>query len=132
MPRMRRAAIALLLPVLLAGGCSRRGREILPQSATTRPRTLRVYTLGDSNGAAPQGWPVQLNRALSAALMPQDVAVYNDSKPSRAIGFQKLGSETNALLVAAESIRAAREEFGAPIDECVVGLGTNDAQNRWA
>ena len=92
--------------------------------------TLRVYTLGDSNGAGPDGWPTHLAMELERRV-GRRVELVNDSLPGRAIGFQKFGPDSNALNVAEESVRAAARKLGG-LDEVVVCLGTNDVQTMWA
>ena len=94
-------------------------------------QVLRIYTLGDSNALGDQGWPVQLRRELQLLLKNRRIELHNEASAGRAIGFQKFGPESNALLVAEGSLKRAFTKAGGPMDEAVICLGTNDAQPMW-
>jgi acyl-CoA thioesterase-1 len=107
--------LLLLLPTLLA-------------QTPTSTKTLRIFTLGDSNGTFPQSWPQQLKQALPNA------EVLNISKSGRTIGFVNNGDSTlNSLLVIDENIRKVAEfAQNQPFDYVVLELGTNDAKTVFA
>ena len=91
---------------------------------------IRLYTLGDSNGALNPGWPEAMAAELSGLLAGRSVWLRNDSLPGRAIGFAKFGPESSALTIAAPSVAAATHAIGG-LDLVAVCLGTNDVQNLW-
>lgn len=115
---MKKLLLSLLfLPTLL-----------FAQAPTAPPKTLRIFTLGDSNGTFPQSWPQQLKQALPNA------EVFNISKSGRTIGFVNNGDSTlNSLLAIDENIRKAAEfSKNQPFDYVVLELGTNDAKAVFA
>ncbi|HSC55332.1 MAG TPA: GDSL-type esterase/lipase family protein [Phnomibacter sp.] len=89
---------------------------------------LNIFTLGDSNGAAAEGWPKQLQLALP------DAQVLNISRGGRTIGFVNNGdSGLNSLLVIDDNLaKAAEFTRERPFDFIVMELGTNDAKAVFA
>ena len=87
-----------------------------------RPRI--IVTIGDSNGAAEDGWVRQLE-----ALRPADT-ILNYSRSGNTIGFDNLDNpELNTLRHIGGYLRDALERAGnQPIDEILINLGTNDSK----
>ncbi len=89
--------------------------------------SVRVLALGDSNGAAEDGWVAQL-RTLAPALR-----VYNASVPGNTVGFDNLDNpRLNTLRQLERYLTDARAELGAAPDVAIVALGTNDAKAVFA
>ncbi|MGE0016552.1 MAG: SGNH/GDSL hydrolase family protein [Bacteroides sp.] len=82
----------------------------------------RILVLGDSNGAAPQGWVMQLKK-----LRPEDtfcnLAIYGNT-----IGFDNLKNDTLNTLKNIDSylFRAVQQMGG--IDQVLIWLGSNDCK----
>ncbi len=113
----------------------RDGVHLRPEGHTMMARLageMRVLAIGDSNGAGQGKWPDRLEEALAAAIPTRRVRVHNASRSGRAIGFRKFGPDSCALLVLDGLLAEGRAALSGPVEEVVVGLGTNDAQNRWA
>jgi len=98
------------------------------QATVKTEKSLRIFTLGDSNGTFPHSWPEQLRVALPQA------QVFNISKSGRTIGFVNNGDSTlNSLLVLDENLKKAAEfAHDQPFDFIVLELGTNDAKAVFA
>lgn len=90
--------------------------------------TLRIFTLGDSNGTFADSWPVQLQKAYPKAKL------FNISKSGRTIGFVNNGDSTlNSLFVIKENLRKAiAHAQGKPYQFIILQLGTNDAKAVFA
>ena len=85
-----------------------------------------VLVLGDSNGAAADGWVVQLARLLPG------LRIYNTSIPGNTVGFDNLGRRRlNTLRNVGARLAAARDSLG-DVGAVVVALGTNDAKAVFA
>ncbi|WP_420455695.1 GDSL-type esterase/lipase family protein [Rubrivirga sp.] len=97
---------------------------LLGHRLSTRTRRRVVLTVGDSNGASETGWVAALRD-----LRPADVVV-NRSVSGGTLGFDNLDNERlNALRQLDGYLSSAlREADGWPLDEVVIGLGTNDAK----
>ena len=87
-------------------------------------RPLKIWTIGDSNGAIRHGWPTQLQ-----ALLP-NASILNNSESGRTIGFDNLGrASLNALANLGSYIAQAEAQIGSqPFDYVVLCLGTNDTK----
>lgn len=92
------------------------------QRSTTK---LNILTVGDSNGAAQNGWPVQLAKILPFS------TIINHSISGNTIGFDNLG---NAALNTIKNIEIYLDSAfkklpaGQQLDYIVFGLGTNDSK----
>jgi lysophospholipase L1-like esterase len=87
-----------------------------------------IFTLGDSNGEARDGWVAQLKTLLPGA------TIFNQSLSGNTIGFDNLGQERlNTLKNVDKYVQAAIEAAqGRPYDYLVVCLGTNDCKAEYA
>lgn len=104
---MKVSILFLLIPLLL-GYSSKKGERIL--------------VLGDSNGAAPNGWVAQLQM-----MRPQDTFC-NLSIHGNTIGFNNGGRDTLNTLKNIESyLNRAEKELGS-IDRILILLGSNDCK----
>lgn len=107
---MRKLIIVFGILLMVLGACSQRKQE-------------RILILGDSNGAASDGWVVQLER-----LCPEFMFC-NLSIAGNTIGFDNLGQDTlNTLKNISSYIQRAKQQMGS-IDKILVWLGTNDCKN---
>lgn len=115
------------LKIKKLNGCLLFALLLLAQCSTASD-TLRIFTLGDSNGTFPASWPVQLQNAFPQA------KVFNISKSGRTIGFVNNGDTSlNSLMVIQENLaKAAAYTKGHPFDYIVLQLGTNDAKAVFA
>ncbi len=87
-------------------------------------RPLKVWTIGDSNGAIAHGWTTQLQNMLPNGTL------LNNSESGRTIGFDNLGrTSLNALRNIDTYIAQAEAEIGdKPFDFVILCLGTNDTK----
>lgn len=84
-------------------------------------KQLQVVTIGDSNGALPYGWPVQLKKLLPASTL------LNFSMAGNTIGFDNLGQEKlNTLRNIDQFLTLSAETVP---DYIFIGLGTNDTKD---
>jgi lysophospholipase L1-like esterase len=110
------------------------GHEMLvPQALALMPvdkninfASLKILTIGDSNGAFDFGWPQQL-----AKLLPYAVVI-NKSVAGNTIGFDnlnqpKLNTHANIWHYLDDSFGKLGE--GGEFDYIFIGLGTNDIKN---
>ncbi len=98
------------------------GHEMLIDRAMEPVNSFNILVLGDSNGAAEDGWVNQLGK-----IRFQD-RIYNTSVGGNTIGFVNLGRrELNTLLNAQQYLQDARDSIGA-LDKVVIMLGTNDCK----
>jgi hypothetical protein len=110
-----------ILTVVLGCFCLYSCKTYLTKST---PRSFLV--LGDSNGAAKDGWVNNLK-----VLMPQD-SFYNYSIPGNTIGFDNLNNENLNTLKSLEKIRKSIIDKQVFISDFLIMLGTNDAKNIFA
>jgi lysophospholipase L1-like esterase/dienelactone hydrolase len=98
------------------------GHEMLVERALDHVPSRTILAIGDSNGAAPDGWVAQLR-----ALRFQDV-ILNTSISGNTIGFDNLGNPAlNTLRNIDAFIESNAGRTGA-IDTIVILLGTNDCK----
>ena len=107
----RSAVVLLVLLGLL--GCS------------TPFRKRSVLVIGDSNGAAPDGWVTQLQDLRG------DGPLVNTSLSGNTLGFNDGGFERNTLENLSPYLRRGYAEMGG-IDEILIGLGTNDCKQKFS
>jgi lysophospholipase L1-like esterase len=88
----------------------------------TRKHRRVVLVIGDSNGAAADGWP-----ALLKGLIAADVFI-NNSESGRTLGFNNPEEDRNCLVNLDSYLDAAVEEAGEGLDDVVLLLGTNDCK----
>lgn len=92
-------------------------------------KPLQILTLGDSNAAAADGWPVQLGRMMPLA------RIQNMALPGNTIGFDNNGEAwLNTLKQIDRYLDSAFENLAAAasIDHILIGLGTNDTKSVFA
>lgn len=87
--------------------------------------SVRILTLGDSNGTFSYAWPYQLVKE-----MPNSV-LFNVSRSGKTIGFNNNGEKVlNQLATLDADLEEINEKVGErKIDYIVIGLGTNDAKS---
>jgi lysophospholipase L1-like esterase/pimeloyl-ACP methyl ester carboxylesterase len=98
---------------------------LLPVGEENHLQPLNILTIGDSNGAAENGWPAQLRKLLPFS------NIINKSVSGNTIGFDNLGQEKlNTLKNIDRYLDEAQTELGADqkFDVILIGLGTNDAK----
>lgn len=86
---------------------------------------LNILAIGDSNGAAPDGWPAQLQK-----LLPYSTIV-NSCISGNTIGFDNLGQEKlNTLKNITRYLDETYRHLGpsGQLDYILIGLGTNDTK----
>ncbi len=99
--------------------------SLLPVYNTKHTEKLNILTVGDSNGARKDGWPVQLRKLFPFS------TIINHSIPGNTIGFDNLN---NPKLNTLRNIQAyldstyAHLPDGSSLDFIVLDLGTNDAK----
>lgn len=99
--------------------------SLLPVGKTRNLPPLNILTIGDSNGAAENGWPSQLRK-----LLPNSTVI-NKSISGNTIGFDNLGQEKlNTLKNIEKYLEEAKTEWGSNrnFDAILIGLGTNDTK----
>lgn len=91
-------------------------------------KPLNIMAIGDSNGAAADGWPYQLSKLLPFA------QIINWSLSGNTVGFDNLGnSGLNAIRHQANMIGRTLDSLnGEPLDAIVILLGTNDAKTNFS
>jgi len=95
--------------------------EMLTAASFQHIQPLHIVTIGDSNGAAKNGWVTQLD------LLRQKDKISNFSISGNTIGFDNLGNtKLNALKNIESQLKEAEQV--KPIDWVVVMLGTNDCK----
>lgn len=112
---MIRKHLIRLFPVLLLAG-----------SFCRAPGPRKVMTIGDSNGAAAQGWVQQLQN------LSVDDSLYNYSIPGNTVGFDNLGKEKLNTLKNIDRYLMDVTKKTTKIDYIVVLLGTNDCKAVFA
>jgi len=90
-------------------------------------RNRILLTIGDSNGAATDGWVNQLR-----SIRTQDV-IFNESLSGNTLGFDNLGFESlNTLKNLNRYLAETSDKTGKPIDVILINLGTNDCKAIFA
>lgn len=98
---------------------------LLPVGKIDNLQPLNILTIGDSNGAAENGWPMQVRKLLPFS------TVINKSVSGNTIGFDNLDQEKlNTLKNIDRYLEGAFSELGrdARFDFIFIGLGTNDTK----
>lgn len=102
------------------------GHEMLVERALDHVPSRTILTLGDSNGAAPDGWVARLR-----ARRMQDV-VLNTSIAGNTIGFDNGGRPELNTLRNIDAVLETQAGRAGGIDVIVLVLGTNDAKAEFA
>ncbi len=98
------------------------GHEQLTDVALDHLERKNILIIGDSNGAAPDGWVEQMK------VMDFNNFIYNTSISGNTIGFDNNGQKSlNTLRNIDRFISEGREALGK-IDAVVIMLGTNDCK----
>ena len=93
------------------------GQKVLRQN-----QPLRIMTIGDSNGALPEGWVTQLRKLRS------NDSIFNVSVSGNTIGFNNNGRRSlNTLANIASYIEKGYSSLGR-IDIILLMIGTNDCK----
>jgi len=95
---------------------------LLLMSFCSREDHRRTLVIGDSNGARPNNWVVQLQK-----LRPQDTFL-NLSIPGNTIGFSNGGQDTLNTLKNIDSYLQRGEKNLGKIDRIILLIGTNDCK----
>lgn len=98
---------------------------LLPILNKANTKKVNILTVGDSNGAAKNGWPNQLKKILPFSTL------INQSVPGNTIGFDNLNNpKLNTLRNMKAYLDSAFNVLqpGQQLDYIVFGLGTNDAK----
>ncbi|HPN60234.1 MAG TPA: GDSL-type esterase/lipase family protein, partial [Chitinophagaceae bacterium] len=109
------------------------GHEMLVPSALTlisadhikNTGKLNILAIGDSNGAAANGWPNQMQKLLPYS------TILNSCISGNTIGFDNLGQEKlNTLKNINRYLDEAYRQLGpsGQLDYILIGLGTNDTK----
>lgn len=99
--------------------------SLLPAGNIQNMKPLNILTIGDSNGASENGWPVQIKKLLPYS------TVINKSISGNTIGFDNLGQEKlNTLKNIEHYLNEANNALlsNNTFDFILIGLGTNDAK----
>jgi lysophospholipase L1-like esterase/pimeloyl-ACP methyl ester carboxylesterase len=102
------------------------GHEMVVERALDHVPSATILTIGDSNGAAPDGWVAQLR-----SLRFSDVVI-NASVPGNTIGFDNLDNPELNTLRNIDSILTQTLKTTGPIDQIIILLGTNDRKAVFA
>lgn len=102
--------------------------SLMPVYGSIRKERYNILTIGDSNGAAEDGWPQQLSKLLPYS------KIINKSVAGNTIGFDNLNrSELNTLKnidhFITETLDSLKQQ--SP-DFIIIELGTNDAKRVFA
>jgi lysophospholipase L1-like esterase len=95
---------------------------LIPQVQGQVNSGLSILTIGDSNGAAPDGWPEQLKKLLPGTL------IINKSVSGNTIGFDNLGRESLNTVRNIHSYLDQAYEQTDELDFILICLGTNDTK----
>jgi lysophospholipase L1-like esterase len=88
----------------------------------SKDKSLKILTLGDSNGALPYGWANQLK-----GMRPCD-SIFNISISGNTVGFINNGRKSlNTLLNIESYMQKAYSRLGK-LDRIIIMLGTNDCK----
>ena len=85
-------------------------------------KNLNILTIGDSNGAAQNGWVYQLKHIRS------NDSIINFSIGGNTIGFNNLDKDTLNTLKNVSIYLSVAEDMAERIDKIIVVLGTNDCK----
>lgn len=99
--------------------------SLIPEDNNKNTDRISILCIGDSNGAAGDGWPVQLQK-----LIPYS-NIINTCISGNTIGFDNLGqSRLNTLSTIENYLNEARKKTGPAgvPDYIIIGLGTNDTK----
>jgi lysophospholipase L1-like esterase len=111
--------ILIAMPVQLIGKCHFEEQNTKKQASG---KSLKILTIGDSNGAMADGWVTQLKK-----IRPDDT-ILNISVSGNTIGYNNLGrSSLNTLANIGNYMEKAYEKLGR-IDIIIIMLGTNDCK----
>ncbi|MCX6328859.1 MAG: GDSL-type esterase/lipase family protein [Bacteroidia bacterium] len=108
----------------LSAGISVKATLINEQDKTkqAKEKPLKIFTLGDSNGALPSGWVNQLKKIRS------NDTIFNISISGNTIGFNNNGrTSLNTLSNIGSYMEKACSKLGR-IDMIILMLGTNDCK----
>lgn len=109
--------IILSVPCLQADGSSKE------KSKQSKDKSLKILTLGDSNGALPVGWVYQLKQ------LRLNDTIFNISISGNTIGFNNNGrSSLNTLSNIRSHMGNAYSKLGN-IDRIILMIGTNDCKS---
>lgn len=98
---------------------------LIPADHLKNTGKLNILAIGDSNGAAANGWPTQLQKLLPYA------AIINTCISGNTIGFDNLGQEKlNTLKNITRYLDESYRQLGTAgqLDYILIGLGTNDTK----
>lgn len=98
---------------------------LIPADKNKNTDKLNILAIGDSNGAAANGWPVQLQKLLPYS------TIINTCISGNTIGFDNLGQEKlNTLKNITRYLEETYRQLGpsGQVDYLIIGLGTNDAK----
>lgn len=101
---------------------------LIPVYGNRNTKKLNILTIGDSNAAAENGWPVQLRKLLPFS------TIINKSISGNTIGFDNLDQEKlNTLKNIERYLDEAYAELitDSTFDYIFIGLGTNDAKRAF-
>ncbi len=98
------------------------GHEMIVEAALNHIPSKSILTIGDSNGAAENGWANQLKKIRSADL------IVNTSVSGNTIGFDNGNSPRLNTLTMVDSYIQEGVENAKLIDCIVILLGTNDCK----
>lgn len=98
------------------------GHEMLTDVALNHVDSKKILTLGDSNGAAENGWVNQLRK-----IRFEDF-IYNESKPGRTIGFYNFGDTSLNALANIEKYLDNAVKNLITVDDIIIMLGSNDCK----
>ena len=98
------------------------GHEILSNVAINHIEPRKILTIGDSNGAAKDGWVTQLKGLRFGDF------IYNTSISGNTIGFDNQGKEKlNSLKNIDSYLNQSSSELGG-LSDIIILLGTNDCK----
>ena len=98
---------------------------LIPADKNKNTDKLNILAIGDSNGAATNGWPVQLQKLLPYS------TIINTCISGNTIGFDNLGQEKlNTLKNITRYLEETYRQLGpsGQVDYLIIGLGTNDTK----
>jgi lysophospholipase L1-like esterase len=97
--------------------------SLIDNSGKKSAKTIKIFAIGDSNGALSQGWISQLKK-----IRPNDT-IYKISISGNTIGFNNSGNRNlNTLSNIGSYMEKAYSKLGE-IDMIIIMLGTNDCKS---